>query len=350
MQKKLLLVTIFLGLTALLAACGGSEQATPTTNPAAVYTAAAQTANARLTQILAQTPSPAPVTPTPTQDIALTAAVQTVGAQLTQTAAAAVTPSPTLSPSVTVAVVSGQVDRSLYVSDVTVPDGTDFSPKQTFAKTWRIRNAGTSTWTTDYYVAFISGDKMGGPDTQRLAIKVAPGAEIDLTVNLVAPEAPGRYRGYWKMINAAGKFFDDPFYVEIDVVGGTQVVPTASVTPGGPTSTPAPTSASTTITNAKMTVDNASVTGACPQTFNFTGTFDLDTNALVTYQLEAGSSTPGIVFNLPAAQSVQLSAGPQTLAFSLNFTNSLQGWVRLRITSPVNVTSSEASFSLTCQP
>ena len=347
MHKRALLILLFLSLSVWLAACGAKEQTTPTTDPAAVYTAAAETASVRLTQMLAQTPSPLPVTPTPTQDLTLTAAAQTLEAQLTQAAAAAGTPSPTAA--ATLPVISG-VDRSLYVADITALDGTDYLPNQAFVKTWRIRNAGTSTWTTDYYVVFISGDQMGGPATQRLPLSVAPNADVDISVNLVAPAATGRYRGYWKLMNSAGKLFDDPFYVEIDVVSNTTTLATATLAAGAPTPTTAPTSATTTITNLKMAVDNASLTGACPQTFNFTATFDLATNALVTYQLEAGSSTPGVTFTLPFAQTVQLAAGKQTLTFSLDFTSSLEAWVRLHISSPVNVTSNQANFTLVCQP
>ena len=342
MFKRTLFIFVLLTLSIGLAACGAKTEATPTTDPAAVYTAAAETASVRLTQMSAMTPSPLPETATPTPELTLTAAAQTLAAQLTQTSAVG-TPTPTA----TLSVITG-VDRSLFVSE-TVPDGTDFAPNTAFVKTWRIRNAGTSTWNTDYYLVFISGEQMGGPATQRLPISVAPNAEIDLSVNLVAPAEVGRYRGYWKLMNSAGKLFDDPFYVEIDVVSGV-LTPTATLAIGAPTATTAPTSSTTTITNLTMTVDNASLTGACPQTFNFTAKFDLATNALVTYQLEAGSSTPGVTFNLPAAQTVQMTAGKQTLLFSLDFTSSMEAWVRLHITSPVNVTSNQAAFTLVCQP
>lgn len=349
MQKRTLFISLFLCLSILLAACGAKPQTTPTTDPAAVYTAAAETANVRLTQLLAQTPSPSPVTPTPTQELALTAAVQTVMAQLTQTAAAAGSPTPTIT--ATQVVITG-VDRALYVADITAVDGTDYPPNEAFVKTWRIRNAGTSTWTTDYYLVFISGDQMGGPASQRIPVTVAPNTDVDLSVNLVAPATAGRYRGYWKLVNSANKFFDDPFYVEIDVVSSasTLAAPTATLAPGAPTPTTAPTTTTNTITNLKMTVDNASVTGACPQTFNFTATFDLATNALVKYQLEAGSTTPGVTFTLPAAQTVQLAAGKQTLTFSLAMTSSMDAWMRLHITSPVDITSNQANFTLVCQP
>lgn len=338
MKKQTLMLFLALSFALLLAACGAKTTSTPTTDPAAVYTAAAETANVRLTQMLAQTPSPEPVTATPTQELALTAAFQTVVAQLTQTAAAAGTSTPT--PTATQAAVSG-TDRSLFVADVTVPDGTDFLPNTAFIKTWRIRNAGTSTWTTDYALVFVSGDQMSGPASQRLPMAVPPGADIDLSVNLVSPAATGRYRGYWKIMNAAGKSFDDPFYVEIDVISSSTTLTT-------PTPTTAP--STSTITNLTVTVDKASQTGACPLTYNFTATFDLSTTALVTYVFEAGSSMAGVTFNLPASQTLQMTAGKQTVALELNLTDSMDAWVRLHITSPVDITSNQVNITAVCQP
>src|SRR5690349_12154805 len=39
-------------------------------------------------------------------------------------------------------------DSAAYVKDVTIPDGTIFSPGAQFTKTWRLQNIGTCTWTT----------------------------------------------------------------------------------------------------------------------------------------------------------------------------------------------------------
>lgn len=115
-------------------------------------------------------------------------------------------------------------NRAEFVNDVTVPDGTVFLPGDTFVKTWRLRNSGSCTWTTDYVVVFDTGDAMGGPATFPISTaSVPPGAEVDLSINLTAPESPGTYRGNWKLRNPAGEVFgtgsqgDAPFWVEIKV-------------------------------------------------------------------------------------------------------------------------------------
>lgn len=116
-------------------------------------------------------------------------------------------------------------DRATFVSDVTVPDGTVFTPGQTFTKTWRFKNTGRCTWTTDYVLVFSAGDQMGGPSPINLPNAVAPNQTVDLSVNLTAPGTPGNYSGYWLFKNATGNFFgiglqaNKPFWLSIAVSG-----------------------------------------------------------------------------------------------------------------------------------
>ena len=86
-------------------------------------------------------------------------------------------------------------DRAQFISDVTVPDGTRFNPGATFTKTWRLRNIGTCTWTTGYSMVFNSGNQMGGPASVPMPSSVAPGQNVDVSVNLTAPNTAGHYIG-----------------------------------------------------------------------------------------------------------------------------------------------------------
>jgi len=356
---------LLLAFSAILAACSSGPQAVPTntTDPNAVYTAAAQTADARLTELAQSTPSVTPVPPSATPDLAQTSIAQTAEAAITQLAAMSQTPPAAAATATNPPAASTSGDRATYVSDVTVPDGSDYAPGATFKKTWRIMNAGTTTWSTSYKLVFLSGDQMGTATSVALAENVAPGATVDISVDLTAPSTTGRYRGYWKMQNASGQYFEDAIYVEIDVVGGT-VVATATVTPGGPTFTPSPTSsgsaatptvtattsAAGAVTDLSMAVDQAVYTGACPHAFTFSATFTVNQASTLTYVLEGGSETSGFSFNLPAAQTSAFNPGTYTLSFPLDFSSSAVGWVRLHISSPVDLTSNQATFSLTCQP
>ena len=342
-QKTFRLTTAVVILALFLAACGGKGSPTSTTDPNLIYTAAAQTADARLTELVALTPSVTPQPATNTPDPAQTSAAQTVIAMLTQTAAATLTPR--LTPSATQPVVSTGADVAAYVADITIPDNTDVAPGSTFVKTWRIQNAGTSTWTTDYDLVFVSGEPMGTTTEVPVPTSVAPGQQVDISVTLTAPTTLGTYSGYWKMRNAAGTIFDYGITVVIDVVS---TVATATTAPGA--STPTPTLASNPITNLTMGVDPAAYIGACPYTFSFSASFTLNQAATLTYQLEGYSGTPGFTFSLPAAQTQAFSAGTNSLSFPLQFSSSGTGWVLLHITAPVNISSNQAAFSLTCQP
>ena len=114
-------------------------------------------------------------------------------------------------------------DVAGFVADVTIPDGTELEPGAKFTKTWRLKNDGTCTWTSDYELYFYSGNKMGGPESQRMiSIPVPPGTLIEISVDLIAPEEGGKYTGYWALKNAAGVHFGigpykNPIYVEINV-------------------------------------------------------------------------------------------------------------------------------------
>ena len=188
-KNVIFLIFAILTIPIVLMGCSSKAPATPTTNPDLIYTAAAQTADVRLTQIFRSTPSVTPVTPTPTFDIVRTMAAQTLSALLTQAAsltatyqgAATSTPIPT----------GPSGDRAIFVKDVTIPDGTVLAPGAAFTKIWKLQNAGTSTWASSFSLAWVSGEQMGGTTPVSLGQSVAPGQQIDVSVNLVAPVNPG---------------------------------------------------------------------------------------------------------------------------------------------------------------
>lgn len=110
-----------------------------------------------------------------------------------------------------------------FVKDVTVPDGSNFAPGETFIKTWRLNNRGTCTWTPDYMLVYTSGPQMGGTTAVRLPGYVSPGQTVDVSVTLTAPDTSGKYVGYWMLRNSSGALFgfgdkaNQAFYVDIKV-------------------------------------------------------------------------------------------------------------------------------------
>jgi hypothetical protein len=109
------------------------------------------------------------------------------------------------------------------VKDVCVKDGAIFTPGESFSKIWRLENIGTCTWTTEYALVFVEGDKLSASSVVPMPAYVYPGETIDLSVDLVAPEKVGDYRGYWQLRNAKGLLFgvgsegQKSFWVDITV-------------------------------------------------------------------------------------------------------------------------------------
>jgi hypothetical protein len=200
------LLSIVLFLTLALSACNLPASTQEPEGPGAILTAAAQTVEANLTQLAIQN------TPTLSVQLTNTPAVATA----TSAVASPVAASPTGG---ALAVTATQnCDDADFVADVTIPDGTVLDPGESFTKTWRLKNAGTCSWTPSYAVVFSNGDSMSGPATQALSATVNPGQTVDISVNLKAPSTPGDYTGYWKLRNAAGVTFAT-FYVDIKIGG-----------------------------------------------------------------------------------------------------------------------------------
>lgn len=114
-------------------------------------------------------------------------------------------------------------NRASFVTDVTIPDGTEFGGGENFSKTWRLRNEGTCVWTTGYHLVFMAGDALGAETEIPLPTEVQPGDTIDLTVNMSAPESPGSYKGEWQLRDDEGEEFgigeegETSFWVQIVV-------------------------------------------------------------------------------------------------------------------------------------
>jgi hypothetical protein len=213
MQKHYFGITVILLVSAfVLGACGSkASDATPTSTPVsveAISTAAVQTAFAQLTQ---EAPT---ITPTPAfTDTPNVTATPTLKATATK-------PAPT----------AASCSNMKFVSDVTIPDGTQMPVGQTFTKTWRVQNTGTCTWTTSYKLIFSFGEAMGG-QTLSLTSAVATGQSVDLSIAMKVPNKSGKLTGVWALADDKGQFFGPTLTVVINVG-------TVSPTPTGGTTTP----------------------------------------------------------------------------------------------------------------
>ena len=130
--------------------------------------------------------------------------VVSAGSPVTATAATTDTTSVTASSTTTTTVAAGCLSAK-YVADVTIPDGTKLKNSEAFTKTWKVQNDGTCDWGDDTVLAFVSGSKLGTPDTVKVG-KVASGSSVDVSVALTAPDQYGNYTGVWQLKNASGAF------------------------------------------------------------------------------------------------------------------------------------------------
>ncbi len=143
-------------------------------------------------------------------------------------------PAATDTPAPDVTTEAGCTLNSAFVADVTVPDNTQFQPGTSFVKTWRLRNSGSCAWEAGTTLVFSSGEQMGGSDSVAVGA-VAPNATVEVSVNLVAPGAPGTYRGRWQLRSPDGTRFGSIVYVQIVVPSPATATPTVT-----PTGTPLP--------------------------------------------------------------------------------------------------------------
>ncbi len=259
-------VFVIAGIAMLLLSFRGPDE-TAQVDVDAIYTNAAATVFSQQQTLQAGTvvaqPSPTPNLPTPTlpQLLSPTAQLQTP-IQL-----------PTTRPLVTT--VSTLCDNAVYVSDVTIPDGTVIPAGQNFTKTWKVTNTGTCAWTATYKLTFISGDSLGGKATPINQV-VNPGQSVDVSVVLTSTSATGTITGRWKLTNDKGQPFGDELTVviknSVTATGTVSVTPTRTSTPTvtpvvivvTATYTPTPTTAAPTNTPAPTETPIPTPTGTTP--------------------------------------------------------------------------------------
>jgi hypothetical protein len=207
---------VLVGLVAAACNFPQAAQGTPVSGPDLVLTYAARTVEAQLT--LAATAgqpqlTPGVATPTPpTGSTPISEATPTDRETDSPEATTATTPT------------AGACDRADFVRDITIPDNTTLDPGEEFTKTWQLRNEGTCTWTAEYAIVFDHGEAMGAPASAPLTSgSVPPNETVDVSIDLVAPQEPGTYQGFWKLRNQAGVLFglgsdgDEEFWVKIEV-------------------------------------------------------------------------------------------------------------------------------------
>lgn len=207
MKKYWLFISIVVIFSLTLSSCNLPGNPTPTSQVDALNTAAARTIQAQQTSIVQTNEAQSQITPTvtlsPSDD--------------NNPISGTTTPTPTQT--------SQAECYQASLTSETIPDGKNFSPGQTFTKTWTLKNSGSCDWDDNFDVVFVSGDAMNAPASLQLTSDIVePGESVVVTMDLKAPNSAGTHRGEFKVRNANGVLFglgskDSTFWVEIDVEG-----------------------------------------------------------------------------------------------------------------------------------
>lgn len=212
-------MSIIVGFMLLIGACNMPSERTPEESDVnIIYTAAAQTVEAQITQMGGTVESPL-ASPETTQGTPQATAIESTDTASPPT----ITPTPTNTP-VPPTPTPKPCDQIEFVDDVNYPDDTGVDPGETFVKTWRLKNDGSCTWTSGYDLVFFSGDAMNAPAAVQLTTgSVSPGETVDISVTLTAPDTGGSYRGEFKLRSASNVIFglgdsQKPFWVQIEVI------------------------------------------------------------------------------------------------------------------------------------
>lgn len=189
---KPLYAFLWLGLLALLSACGPSAAEVDSLVAQAEDRVAA-TIYAQLTEAAlanpTQTPQPS-ATQAPTATPQATATGIQVTATLTQSGPA-----------------TDGCNLMTFREDVTIQDSEVVAGNATFTKTWLVENSGSCNWTPAYQLLFSHGDRMDGARTSQIGTTILSGDAGNISILLRAPTAPGEYTGWWTLASPLGEGF-----------------------------------------------------------------------------------------------------------------------------------------------
>lgn len=183
-------VAVLLTSILALSACTTSSES-PEVDINDIQTQAAQTIVAQITMEAMATP-----------------AVTSTKTQVPKTATPSVEPSPSITST------AAKCPDSEFIKDVTISDGSTLVAGETVLKTWRVKNNGSCAWPVGVklvygeYVDNLSGATANVPDN------VAPGDEVEITLEFTVPTTPKNYYSYWRLVDNIGQ----PFGVFLSII------------------------------------------------------------------------------------------------------------------------------------
>ena len=234
---------------------------------------------------------------------------------------------------------SNGCNKAGFVSDVTMPNGTEVAITQVFVKTWRLINLGTCTWTSDYQIVPMQGSQVSGGRTFSLGVSVAPGHYVDISLRFTAPSKAGTYGGSYKLQSPNGEVFG------VGTDGNSSFGYLVNVQ-----NINTPTSFH--VTDVDMSINSSSVDVSCPpgKKFVFTARIFVNGPGTITYHWVFSngdtSDDEDLTFDEKGSQSVSTS---WTLGNKKDVSpNPFSGWAQIYIDHPNNQSFGRVHFHITC--
>lgn len=115
-----------------------------------------------------------------------------------------------------------------FVNHVTLQEGEKIPAGERCIKTWRVRNDSPRSWPDGpielVYVSGKAADRLSPEETYPVEAKLAPGEETEISVEIVAPSAPGLYQGFWRLRGPKGCKFGQRLACSVLVKGDETVI------------------------------------------------------------------------------------------------------------------------------
>jgi hypothetical protein len=107
-------------------------------------------------------------------------------------------------------------DQLIFRDDLSIPDGSQFSPGEMLDKRWEVENSGTCNWDDRYSLRLIAGSDLGVQANQSL-FPARSRTKALIRILFTAPEEPGPYRSAWQAYDPHGEPFGDQIFIDIVV-------------------------------------------------------------------------------------------------------------------------------------
>ncbi len=107
-------------------------------------------------------------------------------------------------------------DTLTFLTDVTIPDGSQVAAGATMDKRWEVQNSGSCNWTDGYTLRLIAGVDLGANPEQAL-YPARSNAHAVIRLVFQAPIEPGAYRSAWQAYSPSGDAFGDPIFIDFVV-------------------------------------------------------------------------------------------------------------------------------------